>query len=137
MPRVVVSRRKGFIKGRHRPLAREHARDVHDTMAASSMTAFVCSASQVGRQHDVAHGEQGGMYAGFIFENIQSSARQMAGLEGGDQGGFIHDPTAGRVDEAGSAFHPGKARGADETVRVVIERKMQGNDIRGLQQRVE
>lgn len=81
------------------------------------------------RERDVFQGEQPGVDARLVLEDVEAGAVEVAGLEGGDEGGFVEDWAAGGVDEDGVGFHERQAAGVDEVASLRRERGVEAHDI--------
>jgi hypothetical protein len=82
----------------------------------------------VGGEDDVVHRAEGRVGTErFFFEDIEGGTGDAAGLEGLDEGLFLHDGAAGGVDEHGSGFHAGELGGAEQAAGVGCERTVHEN----------
>ena len=82
-----------------------------------------CGGTGVGivrREHDVVHFHQRTIvWQRLVLEHVQRRARDLTRLQRGDQRGFVHDGTAGGVDDDRGRFHLGEGLGIDEVMRLV------------------
>ena len=81
-------------------------------------------------------GELGRGFGGFGIVDIEAGANPFR-FERGAQGGLVDDLAAGGIDEDGVGFHHRDAVGADELLRVGLERDVQGDDVGAAEQGVE
>ena len=70
-------------------------------------------------------GGQGQVRRGLLGEDVQRRARQAALLERRQQGGVVHHPATGAVDQHGAGLHPGQASGVDQVTGAVAQRQVQ------------
>ena len=129
--------RHGRIERTEWKLPGENASDVIHAVKASPVAAFPGATPDVGGEHNVAHGNQRGMNLRLVFEDVQRSARKVAGLERSDQSRFIHDSAPRGVDKKGATFHLRQAGRIDEPLGIAVERQVQRNDIGLTQQPFE
>ncbi len=93
-----------------------------------SLRADVRSGNDVRMLHQVrGAGRLGG-------EHIQRSTRDLAGIQGGEQGGFVHDAAAGGADNADAVFHFREGHRADQVAGVNIVGQMERNEVGPLEQ---
>lgn len=65
-------------------------------------------------------GDQARVHGGLVLEDVEADAGDCVGGEGGDEGGFVDDGAARRVDEGGGGFHERELRGGEEVVGRVL-----------------
>lgn len=57
------------------------------------------------QQHNLLIAHKPWMDLWFFFVDIETAGRDFAGVEGGDEGGFVNDGATGRVDDDDAVFH--------------------------------
>lgn len=67
----------------------------------------------MGYEQDIGVGKEAGVDLGLFFVDVETDAGDLAGFEGGDEGGFVHDGASGGVDDDDAGFHDGELGGGD------------------------
>ena len=114
------------------------APDVPGQQSHQALTGLQTLPAHVGGQDDIIHvieGIVGGGRLGLL--HVQAGPGDDAVLQGGDEGGLIHQSAPGGVDEAGGGLHFGQGIGVDEVAGLVAEGAVEGDEVAAGEQLVQ
>jgi len=74
---------------------------------------------------------------GLAFEDVEAGGEQLASLEGGRQGGLVHQWAACGVEQDRTGFHAPQPRRVDQVAGLRAQRHVQRHHVRFGQQRVQ
>ena len=88
-------------------------------------------------QNGVGAGKEAGVDVGLVFEDVEAARAYFAAVERVDEGGFVDEGAACRVDEHDAVLHLGELGRAEDVRGGRVEGEVQAQDVRGLEQGVE
>jgi len=101
-------------------LALEEGGDVLSGSEGHAAAGFCGSGAEVwGEDH--VRSLEAGVHEGFLFEDVEAGAGNFLGFEGVDEGGFINNWPAGRVDQKGGRLHAEEFGSVEEAPRVAVK----------------
>ena len=95
-----------------------HSGDDVDDFETDALLSFHGSSTNVGSGGDHGMVVQSLVGGGFVSKDVQTGGVDLAGLESGEESGFVDVGTAGGVDDHNAVLHLGNALGIDEGAAV-------------------
>ena len=136
---VDIGRYRGHVDSRRNRFALEGFHDAFSDIDGNADLSFYCRCAEVRRNDHVVHAQEGVDVLGQRFrrEDVDSSAGDMAALEGFRQGINIEDSSARDVDDPNAVFHLGDFFLADEAPRFLGQRRMHGDVVRPFEEGIQ
>lgn len=136
---VDIGRYRSHVDGRSDGFAFQGFHDAFGDVDGNADLSFDSRSAEVRRNDDVIHAQEGVDVLGQRFrrEDVDSGAGDVAALEGFSQCIDIEDRPAGYVDDPDAVFHLGDFFLADEAPRFFGQRRMHGDVVRPLEERIQ
>ncbi len=114
---VLLVAERGKVDGVLHDAELEILAHLHGDLNADGLLRFARGAGDVRREDDVVEFEVGRIFGRLDGEDIERSAGDLAGFEGGDERGIFDQLAARAVDDAHALLHGRKSFRVDDAVR--------------------